>query len=325
MGSLGQPFIPFSALLTIPRPSSLAVMTLAGLATALLAIALDTVFYTPGPISWADLISHPVITPLNNLRYNISPANLAEHGLHPWYQHLLANLPLLLGPATLLLAKPHLSLRLYSAISGIVVLSIFQHQEARFLLPTVPLILSSVRLPKRRTTRRAFTAAWILFNLFFGVLMGTYHQGGIIPAQVFISAQPDATQAVWWKTYSPPIWLLNGKNEVLTTRDVMGLEGDRLLELLGDLATCDVPADRRNREYLKENNGTYLIAPTSADWLDPYLPNKGLTGLRFREVWRTKTHLNLDDLDFAEDGVWGTLKRVVGRRGLAAWRITKSC
>lgn len=300
-------------------------MALAGLATALLAIALDTVFYTPGPISWSDLMFRPVITPLNNLRYNISSANLAEHGLHPWYQHFLANLPLLLGPATLLLASPHLSLRLYSAISGIIVLSIFRHQEARFLLPTVPLILSSVRLPRRRTTRRAFTGAWILFNLLLGILMGTYHQGGIVPAQVFISAQPDATQAVWWKTYSPPIWLLNGKNEVLETRDVMGLEGDRLLELLDGLATCDVPADRRNKEYLKEKNGTYLIAPTSADWLDPYLPNKGLAGLRFREVWRTRTHLNLDDLDFAEDGVWETLKRVVGRRGLAAWRVTKSC
>lgn len=304
---------------------SLAVMLLAGLATALLAIVLDTAFYTPGPISWADVIFRPVITPLNNLLYNVSPANLAQHGLHPWYQHLLANLPLLLGPATLLLANPHLSLRLYSAISGIVVLSIFQHQEARFLLPTVPLILSSVRLPSRRISFRLFTAAWIIFNLALGVLMGAYHQGGIIPAQVFMSSQPDATQAVWWKTYSPPIWLLNGKNEVLTTRDVMGLPGDELLDLLDGLATCDVPADRRNKEYLKEDNGTYLVAPTSVEWLDPYLPNKGLAGLRFREVWRTRRHLNLDDLDWAEDGVWGTLKRVVGRRGLAVWRVTKSC
>lgn len=311
--------------LTSPRPLSLAVMLLAGLVTALLAVVLDTAFYTPGPISWADVIFRPVIAPLNNLQYNMSPANLAQHGLHPWYQHLLANLPLLLGPATLLLANPHLSLRLYSAISGIVVLSIFHHQEARFLLPTVPLILTSVRLPRRRAALRFFTATWVIFNLALGVLMGTYHQGGIIPAQVFMSAQPDATQAVWWKTYSPPVWLLNGKNEVLETRDVMGTPGDELLGLLEGLATCDVPADRRNKEYLKEDNGTYLVAPTSADWLDPYLPNKGLAGLRFREVWRTRTHLNLDDLDFAEDGVWATLKRVVGRRGLAVWRVTKSC
>jgi phosphatidylinositol glycan class Z len=155
--------------------------------------------------------------------------------------------------------------------------------------------------------------------------MGVYHQGGIVPAQVFLSKQPDATHAVWWKTYMPPIWLLNGKNEVLETQDLMGIDGKYLLAQLGDSATCDTPADRRNKEYLKEKNGTYLVAPLSAKWLDPYLDNKGLVGLRFREVWRHREHLNLDDLDFAEDGVWDTLARVIGRRGLAIWRVTKSC
>ncbi|KAI6785745.1 GPI mannosyltransferase-like protein [Emericellopsis cladophorae] len=270
--------------------------------------------------------NRPVITPWNNLRYNSDLDNLAQHGLHPWYQHLLANLPMLIGPASFLLfLRPHFSLRLYSAVSGIFVLSVFQHQEARFLLPTVPLILSSVRLPKNQVTLRIWAGAWIIFNLFFGVLMGIYHQGGIVPGQVFMSGQPDATTAVWWKTYTPPIWLLNGKNEVLQTKDVMGMQGDDLYEQLTALATCDVPADRRNQEYLKEKNGTYLIAPASAIWLDPYLPNKGLDGLRFREVWRHKKHLNLDDLDWGEDGVWKTLKRVIGRRGLVAWRVTKSC
>jgi len=301
-------------------------MAFSGLFTALLAVSLDTAFYAPHDISWGDLLRNPVITPLNNLMYNMSSSNLAEHGLHPWYQHLLVNIPLLLGPAALLLClQPHISLRLYSAISGIFVLSIFQHQEARFLLPTIPLILSSVQLPTRPALLRAWVAAWILFNTVLGLLMGIYHQGGVVPGQVFMSNQPDATQAVWWKTYSPPIWLLNGKNEVLTTKDVMGLKGDLLMEQLWELATCDTPADRRNQEYLKEKNGTYLIAPLSAAWLDPYLPNKGLDGLRFREVWRHTQHLNLDDLDWGEDGVWNTLQRVVGRRGLAAWRVTKSC
>ncbi|KAK3368142.1 glycosyltransferase family 22 protein [Podospora didyma] len=328
--------ITFPAFLLIPglrllpyylkNPLSLVAMIAAGLSTTVIAIALDTAFYTPHSISWMDLVRHPVITPLNNLLYNISPANLAQHGLHPWYQHLLVNLPQLLGPAAILLfVRPHLSLRLYSAISGIFVLSIFQHQEARFLLPTIPLILSSVRLPKRESTVRIWIGSWIIFNLIFGTLMGVYHQGGIVPAQVFMSKQPDATQSVWWKTYMPPIWLLNGKNEVLTTRDLMGIEGQKLFEELGKLATCDTPADRRSLEYLKEKNGTYLIAPVSATWLDPYLPNKGLEGLRFREVWRHQQHFNLDDLDFVEDGVWNTLSRVIGKRGLAIWRVTKSC
>ncbi|KAH0525093.1 hypothetical protein TsFJ059_007507 [Trichoderma semiorbis] len=339
---------------------SLAALVLAALTTALIAIAIDTAFYTPGPIGWSDLIANPVITPLNNLVYNSNPENLALHGLHPWYQHLLGNLPQLIGPAVALVflqlrvlrnislrnvslrnislrnvslrnislrnvSLENVNLRVWSAVSGIVILSFIKHQEARFLLPAVPLILSSVRLPGSRTLRRTWTAIWVIFNIFFGVLMGTYHQGGIVPGQVFMSKQPDATNAIWWKTYPPPIWLLNGKNEVLTTKDVMGIKGEVLLEQLAELATCDTPADRRNTEYLKEKNGTYLIAPASATWLDPYLPNKGLEGLRFREVWRYRNHLNLDDLDFGDDGVWNTLSRVIGRRGLVAWRVTKSC
>ncbi|KAI2642570.1 GPI mannosyltransferase 4 [Xylaria nigripes] len=333
--------ITFPAFLLIPglcliphfirRPISLLTMAVSASFTLFIAISLDTSFYTPHPISWSDLFQHPVITPLNNLRYNMSPSNLAQHGVHPWYQHLLVNLPLLIGPAVLLVfTQPNLplrieSLRFYSAISGILLLSIFQHQEARFLLPTIPLLLSSVQLPINRKHFRIWVGAWIVFNAILGLLMGVYHQGGIVPAQVFLSKQPDATQAIWWKTYMPPIWLLNGKNEVLRTRDVGDMTGDELLEELARIATCDTPADRRNREYLKEKSGAYLIAPFSATWLDTYLENKGLDGLRFREVWRHTNHLNLDDLDWAEDGVWHTLKRVIGRRGLVAWRVTKSC
>ncbi|KAL3964382.1 hypothetical protein ACCO45_001386 [Purpureocillium lilacinum] len=268
--------ITFPAFLLVPglrliphflkKPLSLAALVSAAALTTIIAIALDTAFYSSEPITWAHLITKPVITPLNNFKYNSSTDNLAQHGLHPWYQHLLANLPQLLGPAAVLLfTQPHLSIRLYSAISGLAVLS------------------------------------------------------------VFMSNQPDATNAIWWKTYTPPIWLLNGKNEVLTTKDVMGLKGEALLQQLTQLATCDVPADRRSKEYLKEKNGTYLIAPASATWLDPYLPNKGLQGLRFREVWRYRKHLNLDDMDFGDDGIWQTLTRVIGRRGLVAWRVTKSC
>jgi hypothetical protein len=38
-------------------------------------------------------------TPANSFKYNSDPANLAQHGLHPWYTHLLVNMPMLFGPA----------------------------------------------------------------------------------------------------------------------------------------------------------------------------------------------------------------------------------
>ena len=45
----------------------------------------------------------------------------------------------------------------------------------------------------------------------------------------------------------------------------------------------------------------------------------------FEEIWRYGRHLNLDDLDIGEDGVWATLGRVVGRRGLVIWKVRRVC
>ena len=154
--------------------------------------------------------------------------------------------------------------------------------------------------------------------------MGVYHQGGIIPTQVFLSKQHDATQAIWWKTYSPPIWLLNGKNEVLTTHDIMGMKGPLMLRELSALAICNNASENAAAADVRGNEGTYLIAPLSATFLDTYTSNQH-PALQFQEVWRYKQHLNLDDLDFGDDGVWNTIARVVGRRGLGAWRVTKNC
>jgi GPI mannosyltransferase 4 len=298
-------------------------MAITALVTLFIAVSLDTNFYTRSQVTLLQILTHPVLTPLNNLSYNFSSSNLALHGLHPWYQHVLANLPLLIGPAfVLLFLQPHFSLRLYAAISGVIALSLFQHQEARFLLPAVPLILTSLQLPQNKIWLRAWVGAWITFNVIFGILMGIYHQGGVIPAQVFLSQQSDATQAIWWKTYSPPIWLLNGKNKVLQTHDLMGMKGDLMVEEIGKIAPCYIPRGNQSNEG---QNGTYLVAPMSEAFLDQYTVDGKSTAFRFSQVWNYRQHLSLDDLDFGDDGIWPTIQRVVGRRGLAIWRVTKDC
>lgn len=76
---------------------------------------------------------------------------------------------------------------------------------------------------------------------------------------------------------------------------------------------------------MAEEEGTYLVAPLSATFLDSYLVNRDKRELRFQEVWRYGRHLNLDDLDFGDDGVVATLRRVVGRRGIGVWRVTRGC
>lgn len=64
-----------------------------------LLILIDSFYY--GYISWGEIgmfdvsINSFVFTPLNFIKYNIDSKNLAEHGLHSRYLHVLVNIPLL--------------------------------------------------------------------------------------------------------------------------------------------------------------------------------------------------------------------------------------
>jgi phosphatidylinositol glycan class Z len=305
------------------RPFSLVFLAAFAFFTSFVAICVDTAFYVPGEFHFSNL-KNPIVTPLNNFIYNSDSANLAQHGIHPWYQHFLVNLPQLLGPAFPLLfflRRAHMSPMLLSALSGIALLSIFPHQEARFLIPAVPLILSSIQLPTPRL-RKVWISTWVIFNVALGVLMGTYHQGGIVPVQMHIARTNETvSQVFWWKTYSPPIWLLNGKNEELATVDLMGIPGDQMLEKVkNDLPPC------RTRKPPKVGVGsTFLVAPRSAYFLKPYCESSEQGEVTLEEVWSHRHHLNLDDMDFADDGFWKTMGRVVGDRGLVIWRVTRNC
>lgn len=307
------------------------------------------------PFELSNLFHKPVVTPLNNLLYNTSTINLSKHGLHPYYQHFIINLPQLLGPAFIaLLFTRRISPLLLSAMVGTTILSFFPHQEARFLLPAIPLALSAVRVSLNYS--RLFLLSWVIFNTFMGILMGIYHQGGVVPAQIHLASDNvNLTHALWWKTYSPPTWLLDGKTVNATTTDLMGMPVQDVIQQLAEVAPCaqsgldDVDNTERTNDNEKEPNSSnstvYLAAPLSAIALDEYIYSPSLTKSSVRttketkikpstgpllpihlaEVWRTRKHLNLDDLDFGGDGVWPTLKRVVGRRGLAVWRVTRSC
>ncbi|KAG2206288.1 hypothetical protein INT47_007302 [Mucor saturninus] len=137
-----------------------------------------------------------VITPINNLLYNINTDNLAQHGIHPRYTHFAINLPLLYGPLAILglfhipsvFAKIrtdeniHLFYVFVGVVSsGLIGLSIMPHQEARFLCPLlVPLVLIFAWKQSRLT--RSFWVTWFLFNVITTYVFGVIHQGGLIPA-----------------------------------------------------------------------------------------------------------------------------------------------
>lgn len=207
-----------------PRSALLAVS--GAVLAALVAVGADTVYFQGS-------FASPVLTPLHNLFYNSDAANLAKHGLHPRWTHLLVNLPLMLGPGLLLIPRYIARLPMWCAVTGLLALSVFPHQEARFVLPAVPLMLASVKtLPSGRRSRRVWLTSWIAFNAALAVVFGVVHQGGVVPALLHAGKELERCTAlplggvkrkhVWWKTYSPPTWLMG---EPGATVDVSNLRG----------------------------------------------------------------------------------------------------
>lgn len=302
------------------RPLSLFVLTISSFISMLTAIVIDTTFFNPSLQTFRAQITNPTITPFNSLLYNAESSNLALHGLHPRYQHLVASLPLLLGPSLYLLVSSarwgSAQISLVSAFSSILFLSCIAHQEPRFLLPAVPLILSSVQMPSSKFRTRYWLASWVVFNAAMGVLMGMYHQGGVIPAQLWLGQEKTLTadlgEVFWWRTYSPPIWLLD--HNPLKTTDLMGIP---FLEMQTKVKASLGPDCDPSRSV-------GLVAPHSSVELDSLLTGEN-GDIVVESIWRYSQHLNLDDLDIAEEGILGTWKRVTGRRGLVISRVRRKC
>ncbi|KAJ9495766.1 alpha 1,2 mannosyltransferase [Exophiala xenobiotica] len=357
----------------IASPFCLLALVLSGTFWTLVAIVLDTAYYSDAAAtrSFRALYDHvrhaPVITPLNNVLYNTQTSNLAQHGLHPHYQHFLINLPQLLGPAIILLVasaypfnlrilKATLSnARLASATTGTLLLSLFPHQEPRFLLPTIPLFLSCIRLPTSTIWRRTFWASWILFNTALAILMGIYHQGGIIATQLAIpsllaqcithtQSRTHNIEVFWWKTYPPPNFLLGteprhpltNSSLNISTVPLMGFpQSELVFMLMQHMPTCD-PSLIERLILHKEKTDVFVVAPLAAWRLEATEPpssnfsfsvafNIPPAELIMTNIFTYRQHINLDDMDFGDDGVLPTLQRVIGRRGLGVWKVDRIC
>uniref|UniRef100_A0A146LIZ0 Mannosyltransferase n=1 Tax=Lygus hesperus TaxID=30085 RepID=A0A146LIZ0_LYGHE len=168
-----------------------------------------------------------VFTPYNFIRYNIDSKNLAQHGIHPRFTHFLVNIPVLfnvLGIAGLLTfvgflyrgaMKQYSSLPRVQSIIGLMTasfilpvafLSVFPHQEARFLIPvTLPLVflytqkirkIEDTSLQsrsqngfhfytkkdgKKLDTKDGLLVIWYAVNILLTLFFGFIHQAGVIP------------------------------------------------------------------------------------------------------------------------------------------------
>lgn len=183
------------------------------------------------------------ITPWNNLKYNLNTDNLSSHGLHARYTHLLINLPQLVGPILLILPIQRRNnmkfdnLLNLSIMSGLTVLSIFQHQEMRFLIPLVPLIL--MQTPK--CNKKIWVFVWLMFNSIMSLIMSVLHQSGGPRYLIHQNEHRNGDMGIqiWWKNYMPPTWMYMNSNLISSTTNIVD-DTERLDNITTDMITNHV-------------------------------------------------------------------------------------
>jgi len=170
-------------------------------------------------------------SPFNFIMYNAVPGNVASHGSHPYYTHLLVNLPLLLGPLAPIFVLSVLSwfsdvvylpwkqkpgvrsvyaLTLFSSVLPILGLSLVKHQEARFLIPILPcvILMCSHKLRWKINGWKPMLTLWYAFNILATIWFGFIHQAGVLPIQRQISSLDHSgapfVNLVYSHTYMPP-------------------------------------------------------------------------------------------------------------------------
>ncbi|KAM9034876.1 GPI mannosyltransferase 4 [Sarcophilus harrisii] len=234
-------------------------------------VAADSWYY-----SWRlGLGPGPVLTPAHFLAYNLDPRNLARHGTHPRLTHLAVNGLLLFGPLHVravtgawgvlkeslgslaqlragwaraaggLLDTRTVLLLFYFVPLGL--LSLFSHQEPRFLVPLLtPLTLLSSQKGRGLGPWRA--AAVILFNGLGALFFGCLHQGGLVPCLAHLErsihspgpeGQPSHYTLLFSHTYMPPRYLLrlHGQEPPVEVIDLGGAESGTLCRTLEQLSS----------------------------------------------------------------------------------------
>ncbi|XP_018119103.1 GPI mannosyltransferase 4 [Xenopus laevis] len=246
--------------------------------TASIFIAADTLYYRgyhlyslSGTEAFSKhILENIVLTPLNFLRYNLSPDNLAQHGTHPPVTHLAVNGVMLFGVlhvsavfSGIKIMKWFIYTSLYRNKSKcdesvtkqsvslftfyfvpLLLLSLFRHQEPRFLIPLLlPLVLLSTQC-KRNI---GMTSGIVIFNIIGALFFGSLHQAGVVPSlahvqQTVQSEYPSNNLTthytiIFTHTYMPPkhlLYLQTGQN-LVNIIDLAGFDKDQLCPKLTEI------------------------------------------------------------------------------------------
>ncbi|XP_072330159.1 GPI mannosyltransferase 4-like [Scyliorhinus torazame] len=288
-----------------------------------------------------NLCKHLVLTPFNFIRYNLDPENLSAHGRHPWFTHLTVNGLMMFGALHLSAVISAIRMITHKFVSAggchmpkkkqfekrlqmhfpatppiveylvlvyfvpLIILSLFSHQEARFLSPLIaPVVIHSVL---NYDMLRGKTVM-VVFNILGSVLFGCLHQGGLIPCLSYLekalhSKDPVPNQLehnlIFYHTYMPPRYLLNIRTdrESIKIIDLGGSDfsvlNDIVNGLLGNLSSKHIESNQIN---------IYIIAPGTVEHIIKYCD------FQWRTVASFFPHLSMEDppeipLLFSKDGL----------------------
>ncbi|KAH3670457.1 hypothetical protein OGAPHI_000972 [Ogataea philodendri] len=280
-------------------------------------IAFSSIFIAIDSEYFAGSAKTLVITPLNSLLYNTKISNLAQHGLHPYYQHVLVNYPLILGPLVLT-AFPfnteHIkSTPFIAMVSGVLVHSLVPHQELRFLVPMVPLWACCAKFSKAQLFKFPYIL-WIPFNTAMLVFMGKFHQGGVVPAM--FELQNYTENLVFWRTYKPPTWIIHNRDRQFANKDdpmfwdtIKTIKSPFLVDCMG----LEYQGfESAVQQLLSANEHLLLVAPQNA------MLNVQNKTIQYREIWSYPWHYDMDHFEFETYG-WSTFKPGIGIFNVTAY------
>ena len=232
-------------------------------------IMLDSMYYHDFDFAFKEgfvstIFNFVVITPLNFIWYNTDVDNLAEHTLHPHYLHFAVNAQMLFGFlgicafVSFLKTMGHLKylvpnheytwkiFLLYSYMVPVILLSVFPHQEPRFLIPVLcPLVLLFGHYLFGIAASEFWQGLWLLFNFFAAQFFGIFHQGGMINAintvkfhhsnHVADQLHPVEHHVIFYNTYMPPRHLFaipeSDEPQSLVIHDLQGQDPIEIVHL----------------------------------------------------------------------------------------------
>ena len=169
------------------------------------------------------LTQNLTVTPVNFVLYNIQFDNLAEHGIHPRYTHFVVNLPLLFNVLSLIffysVFTTHIVLRnrkllsvyrefvmlLLCCVVPVCLLSLFPHQEPRFLIPLLPVF--AALYARELCVNHVMVAFWLIANVLACLFYGCFHQAGVLPCLGHLQRTRSTSvdrHAIFWHTYTAP-------------------------------------------------------------------------------------------------------------------------